>query len=385
MAKTDVIVPTRNGLSDSIAMYESLKKTTSDFRLIIVDNHSEDGTPEYFEGRGEKVIRLPENLGFGAAINRGLEVLEAPNVVLLNNDTILTQGWLDKLLAYKNSFPAPIAGIGPVSNYAGGRQGIRYDNSDPEAFAQKVAKDAAQSPLTETSFLSFFCALLDSEAVKSVGPLEEWFPGGYEDNSYCTRCWEAGWRLLISRDTFVFHKGSRTIIREFGDSKEVFRHRLDFLEKHLPTTEPKIVALYRAKNDEANLRRSLEQTSKVVDAIYIFDDNSNPPLKKLADSFPKVERYYHSTMAFDEYRDRSMLLAWAKASKYDWALVLDSDEVLESAVTYKKLHDLVKTPDPLIRSFVFFENTFWFDNFYRMDGIWKWQAHDRLFKLNANQ
>lgn len=384
--KTDILVPTFRGISDTVEMYESLKRTTRDYRLIIVDGNSDDGTPEFFETQeGVEVIRLPENRGFGVAINEGLKRIEAENVVLLNNDVVLTPDWLGRLLDIKNRIPVPVGMIGPVSNYAGGRQSVQITEADPNAQALKIAKEFEQNPVAEVSFLSFFCCLIDSNVIESLGPLEEWFPGGFEDNSYCIQAIDGGWRLFVAQNVFVHHKGSRTLKREFNDPGLVFSPRFEYFKKHYPKQPQKIVALYRVQNNHQMFKRSLEHTSKLVDGIFVWDDNSSPSLQKVVSSFPKVEWFYHSDLSFDEYRDRSMLLTQAKTSKYDWALVLDSDEWLESRITYESLHNLVRVPDPIIKSLVFFEDTFWFKNFFRVDGIWKGQFHDRLFKLSLNQ
>lgn len=383
---TDVIVPCKNGLTDTIEMYASLRECTKDYRLIIVDNGSTDGTAEFFENCGETVVQLGENRGFGAAINAGLELLDAPNVVLLNNDVILLPGWLQQLLYLKEQILAPVGGIGPVSNFVGGRQSVQVQPGSILAQAQQIAMQNQTMPLEEAAFLSFFCCLLDSEMVRSLGPLEEYFPGGYEDNSYCARAVEAGYRLFIARQVFIHHKGSRTLAREFGNAGRVFDARMQYFKKHYDIQpDPKIVALYRAKNDHQSFIKSLEMTSPLVDGIFVWDDNSSPSLKKIVSKFPKIKKYYESHLPFDEYRDRSMLLNWAKGSgEYTWALALDADEYLEEKVTYKSLHRLCKVPDPIIRSFILHENTFWFKDFCRIDGIWKGQMHDRLYKLNMN-
>jgi len=386
MPKTDIIVACYNGIADAVEMHQSLKNYTKDYRLIVVDNHSTDGTREYFESQdGVEVIRLDKNYGFAGAINKALERVEAPNVALLNSDLILTDGWLERILYWKDNFPAPIGAIGPTSNYVGGQQKIQMTERNADDQAKKQTKEFEKQPLLETAFLSFFCCVLDSQMVKDLGPLDDWGPG-FEDNAYCIRAWEQGWRLLIARDVFVGHKGSRTLLREFGDRNLTLDHRFDYYEKfYKQLGTPKVVATYRVKNDHANFRKSLEATSKIVDAIYVWDDNSSPSLKKIISSFPKVEKYYESHLPFDEFRDRSALLSWAKGSKYQWALALDADEILEPKLTYKKLHQLIKVPDPIIRSFIFHETTFWFKNFFRNDGIWRGQAHDRLFKLNLNE
>jgi GT2 family glycosyltransferase/tetratricopeptide (TPR) repeat protein len=347
MAKTDIICPCFNGIADSVEMFQSLKATTKDFRLIIIDGASTDGTPEFFESQGVEVVRLEKNKGFGGGINEGFKRIESQNVVILNNDVLLTPQWLDRLLYLKENLPVPVGMIGPVTN--------------------------------------FVCCLLDSGMIEDLGPLEEWFPGGYEDNDYCIRAMNLGWRMFIARNVFVHHKGSKTLNREFGDGKIVFNPRIRYFEKHYPKDEQKIVALYRVKNNHALFEESLRRTSKIVDGIFVWDDNSSPSLQNLVNSFSKVERFQHSDLPFDEYRDRSMLLTWAKTSDYDWALVLDSDEWLEERVTYESLHDLIRVPDPIIRSFIFHESTFWFKDFCRTDGIWEGQCHDRLFRLNSNQ
>ncbi len=388
--KTDIIVPVFNGLSDSIEMFESLKTHTKDYRLVVVDNASTDGTADYFEKQGVEVLRFEENQGFGAAINLGMEVVDTENVVFLNNDVILTDGWLDRMVFVKNQFPAPVGIVGPVSNFAAGQQVIQWSSGDFTVGNLKrqveTIRKEFKDQLIETSFVSFFCCLVDAGMAKEIGPIEEWFPGGFEDNDYCTRIWEAGWKLLVIRDQFVFHKGSRTLLREFDSARKVYEPRLKYFKKYFDKQgHPKIVAMYRAKNDHELFRKSLEATSLIVDAIMVWDDNSSPSLKAICDEFPKVEKYYESHLPFDEYRDRSMLLSWAKASDYEWALVLDADEVLEESVTYESLHELIRVPDPMTRSLILHEDTFWFDGFFRTDGIWSGQSHDRLFKLNMNQ
>lgn len=393
MAMTDLICPVFNGIEDSVEMFMSLKRCTKDFRLIVVDNGSTDGSAEFFENSGATVIRLEENKGFGAGINAGLELLDAPNVVFINNDVIVTPGWLENLLRLKEQILSPVGMIGPVSGFVGGRQSVKVQPGlDIISQARAIAIENQARPLEEASFLSFFCCLLDSEMVRSLGPLQEYFPGGYEDNSYCVRCWDAGWKLFIAKQIYISHKGSRTLAREFGNAARVFDARMKYFRKHYDEQpEPKIVALYRVKNDHQNFIKSLEKTSQLVDGIFVWDDNSSPSMKKIVAKFPKVKKYYESHLPFDEYRDRSMLLNWAKGSgraegtdRYTWALALDADEYLESKVTYKNLHTLCKVPDPIIRSFILHENTYWFKDFCRIDGIWKGQMHDRLYKLNMN-
>jgi glycosyltransferase involved in cell wall biosynthesis len=73
--------------------------------LVVIDNGSNDGTGAYLAGVQDAasvpltVISNDRNIGFPAAINQGLKVAQGEYLVLLNNDAVVTDGWLDQLVA----------------------------------------------------------------------------------------------------------------------------------------------------------------------------------------------------------------------------------------------------------------------------------------------
>ncbi len=84
-----------------------LAHTRQPYELILVDNGSTDETPAYLEEvrrRPEpewvEVIRNGENRGFAAGCNQGLAAARGRYLVLLNNDTIVSAGWLEGLVAW---------------------------------------------------------------------------------------------------------------------------------------------------------------------------------------------------------------------------------------------------------------------------------------------
>src|SRR6266446_2683225 len=103
--KASIIVVTYNNLGLNRLCLESIYARTEwpDFEVIVVDNNSTDGTPEYLK-QAEKtlpnlrVILNKRNLGFAAANNIGLRQATGDYLVLLNNDTIVTRGWLSTLI-----------------------------------------------------------------------------------------------------------------------------------------------------------------------------------------------------------------------------------------------------------------------------------------------
>ena len=96
--KTSIVILTYNELPLTKQCLASIKKHTSDeeIEIIVIDNGSSDGTIEYLKSNPSlKTIFNEENLGFGKGCNQGLDVATGDSVLFLNNDTIVTENWLN--------------------------------------------------------------------------------------------------------------------------------------------------------------------------------------------------------------------------------------------------------------------------------------------------
>lgn len=93
--KTTIIIPNYNGLSFMEPCFESLKNQTArDFKVLVVDNGSTDGSVEWLKERGIPSVFLKENTGFSGAVNTGIRAADTPYVLLLNNDTRVEPGFV---------------------------------------------------------------------------------------------------------------------------------------------------------------------------------------------------------------------------------------------------------------------------------------------------
>lgn len=96
--RTTIIIPNYNGLRFMEPCLESLKRqTVKDFKLLIVDNGSTDGSADWLRENHVPTLFLPTNTGFSGAVNAGIRASDTPYVILLNNDTTVEPGYLEAL------------------------------------------------------------------------------------------------------------------------------------------------------------------------------------------------------------------------------------------------------------------------------------------------
>lgn len=211
-----IVIPAFNQLQYCEQCIESIRRhTTRAYRLILVDNGSTDGVAEYFDSvAGAVAVHAGENRGFAGGVNLGLERATGHTVVL-NNDTLVPRGWLERLEAAL-LHADDVGMVGPMSNWVSGPQQIPDLNftaiEEVNAYSDELALRNA-GRYVETDRLVGFCLLIRDRALEQVGGFDESFGlGNYEDDDYCLRVRAAGYRLCIAEDAFVFHYGNRTFL-----------------------------------------------------------------------------------------------------------------------------------------------------------------------------
>lgn len=241
-ARVSVIVVSYNNLELTQACLASINEHSQydNLEIIVVDNASSDGTPEFLESwaamnNNRKLILNNDNRGFAAANNQGLNMATGSFFVLLNNDTYVTPGWIRTLLGHLKRDKS-IGLIGPVTNNIGNEAKIDIHYTD---MGEMLAKSAVYTrrhigQLYPLRTAAFFCVMMGRETFTRVGMLDEAFGlGFFEDDDYCRRIEQLGLQVVCADDVFIHHQLSAS----FDQLKQQDRQKL--FEENKKTYEAK--------------------------------------------------------------------------------------------------------------------------------------------------
>lgn len=212
--RVSIMVLTYNNLLlNKICLHSIYRNTTHpNYEVVVVDNASADGTPawlqEFAAGHpGLKLILNEENLGFSAGNNQAARAATGDYLIFLNNDTIVTPGWVEHLMAYLEADPQ-IGLVGPVTNSTGNeaRIPVNYRSArELDEFSNRRAREMA-GVCFDIRSLALFCVIARREQFLSMGALDERFRVGmFEDEDLAARYQLAGLRVVCAEDAFIHH------------------------------------------------------------------------------------------------------------------------------------------------------------------------------------
>lgn len=192
---------------ESIRLY-----TKMPHEIIIVDNGSTLETTDWLRAQPDlKVVYNATNRGFAKGCNQGIAAAAGEYIVLLNNDVVVTEGWLENLVDAVQRDPA--TGISAArSNELAGDQKLldaNYKELDAmHAYAAGRARAFRRAGYFTDRAIGF-CLCIDRKVLEQVGGIDERYgTGNFEDDDFCMRVRAAGYRIYVCDDVFIHHFGS---------------------------------------------------------------------------------------------------------------------------------------------------------------------------------
>lgn len=232
---TVIILINWNGADDTLACLRSLAVAEGDFRVVVGDNGSTDGSLERiqaFLGSGEwlgmarheaEVIPLGRNWGFAAGNNKVVGYArryQPDSYMLLNNDTEVEPDFMARLQAYRQAHP-DVKVVGPLVCYWAEKGRIWSCGGEltfgtrKGYFKESLTEDMSERSPLPVTFISGCALLADASLVDPDGKLlTERFFFGEEDYEFAHRMRRAGERMAIVREAVVYHKVGRSMVQD---------------------------------------------------------------------------------------------------------------------------------------------------------------------------
>ena len=250
MIDLSIVIVSYNARTDLEHCLESLASApaVASHETIVVDNASTDGSADVARDAGVRLIEAGSNLGFARANNLGIRDSRGTNVLLLNSDTIVPAGALDRLLAELAHDPS-VAVVGPRLVDAAGRPELSFGPMIGPINEIRQQWRAARNVTALTArrrypdWVSGACLLVRRADADAVGLLDERFFMYTEDVDFCASIRARGRRILFTPDVEVVHLRGRSRATAPAATERWYRRsQIAFYQKHHPAWVPLLKA-----------------------------------------------------------------------------------------------------------------------------------------------
>lgn len=253
----DIIIVSYNTRNDLLACLQSLHAhpVQRKHAIVVVDNGSTDGSTDAVRAAfsSVQVINMGRNAGFAAANNAGIRATHAPLIALLNSDTIVPPGALDRLCDRLEATRATAAGprlvsgsgvpelswgpmLSPLAEWRQAR--LVRANDAGESWARDRVRALTQVE-RDVDWVSGACLLVRRDAAERAGLLDERYFMYEEDVDFCAALRAQGGRVLFTPDAELTHMRGRSMQALSGPAPRYYEEsHLAFYAKHAPVWLP---------------------------------------------------------------------------------------------------------------------------------------------------
>jgi GT2 family glycosyltransferase len=270
-----VIVPVYADYPATRACLDSLLaavKGSPTSRILLVD----DATPDKAINRyladlqGHPLIEIltnRENAGFVGSVNRALSQIKGGDVVLLNSDTVVPIGFVERLAEAARSASdigtvTPLSNNGEFSSFPIPNQANDSLSAEDTSHIDRTAEAANRGVVVGIPSGVGFCLYITRACLQAVGGLSERYQRGYlEDADFCLRARENGFRNVCAPSVYVHHEGSRSFQ---ADKRSLVLRNLEVLDAKFPSYRSECAA-FLATDPLRHFRERIERRLPLPD------------------------------------------------------------------------------------------------------------------------
>ena len=238
--KISLIIPHWNGIDVLSECLDSLAQTEySNFEIIVVDNASTDGSPDWVSLNFPQ-IKLIENNGYAGGCNRGAKVASGDYLVFLNNDTVQEKNWLDSLVDFMN-LNQNVSAVQPKIlnyydrskfDYAGGAGGwldiLGFPFARGRVFFEREKDEGQYDRMRPIFWASGTAIMVRTSDFETAGEFDETFFAHQEEIDLCWKFRLMGKESWAIPSSVVYHKNAVTLPM-FSRQKQYLNHRNSLL------------------------------------------------------------------------------------------------------------------------------------------------------------
>lgn len=187
--------------------------------VLIVDDGSREETVRMLDRLKEpfRVIHNATNTGYAASNNRAAREAKGEMLVLLNNDLLLTRGWFEPLLsAHRTEKKLGVAGNVQINAFTGAVDHMGKF-IDPEGLPRHYGQlyEGLFPCEPDIGFMEFpsvtaACWAIPKRLFLKMGGFDDRYRNGFEDDDFCQRLWQGGWRSGVALRSRIYHYVSRS-------------------------------------------------------------------------------------------------------------------------------------------------------------------------------
>ena len=242
--QVDIIVPVYGNYNATKACLDSLELEGSKItkRMIVIDDCSPDeDLRALLEERASQgrftLLKNEENLGFARSVNLALQQRQDGDVLLLNADTIVPRGAIDRLAAATHleadlGTVTPLSNNGEFTSFPRPNTANALDTIEEIQALDDVAQIVNDRDIVDLPTGIGFCLYISRACADAVGPLPDLYSRGYyEDVEFCLKAQELGFRSVCATNVFVGHAGASSFLDE---KRTLVVRNLSILEARFP-------------------------------------------------------------------------------------------------------------------------------------------------------